>query len=80
MKICVLDRGWVLVGRLEKDGDEYLLLDAHVIRRWGTSDGLGELAMKGPLPETRLEKTPLVRFNKRSLILTINCDEEKWKK
>jgi hypothetical protein len=78
MKICVLDRGWVMVGQLEKDGDEYLLINASVIRRWGTSEGLGELAMKGPLPNTKLEKTPLVKFNKSQLIFTISCDESKW--
>lgn len=67
MKIVVLDRGWVMVGQLEKDGDEYLLLNGHVIRRWGTTEGLGELAMKGPLPETKLEKIPLVKFREYSL-------------
>ncbi|HMG15527.1 MAG TPA: hypothetical protein VK590_08780 [Saprospiraceae bacterium] len=79
MKICVLERGWVMVGHLEKDGDEYLLINGHVIRRWGTTEGLGELAMKGPLPETCIEKTPLVKFNKSQLIFTISCDESKWK-
>lgn len=79
MKIVVLDRGWVMVGQLEKDGDEYLLINGHVIRRWGTTEGLGELAMKGPLPETKLEKIPLVKFHKNQLIFTISCDEEKWK-
>lgn len=80
MKICILERGWVLVGSLEKDGDEYLLLNGFVIRRWGTTEGLGELAIKGPLNETKLEKIPLVKFNKQQLIFTINCDESKWKK
>lgn len=79
MKICVLDKGWVFVGQLEKDGDDYLLINAQCIRRWGTTQGLGELAMKGPLPETKLEKTPLIKFNKSQLIFTISCDESKWK-
>ena len=78
-KICVLNKGWVLVGDLEKESDEYFLTNAFVIRRWGTTEGLGELAEKGPLSETKLEKTPLVRFNKSSLIMTISCNEEKWR-
>lgn len=78
MKICVLEQGWVMVGQLEKDGDEYLLINGSVIRRWGTTQGLGELASKGPLPETRLDKIPLVRFNKSQLIFSISCDESKW--
>lgn len=79
MKICILERGWVLVGHLEKDGDEYILINGNVIRRWGTTEGLGELAIKGPLPETKLEKVPLVKFNGRQLIFTISCDDSKWK-
>lgn len=78
-KICVLDKGWVLVGNLEKEDEEYFLTNAFVIRRWGTKEGLGELAEKGPLSETKLEKTPLVRFHKNHLIFTISCNEEKWK-
>ena len=79
MKICVLDKGWVLVGQLEKDGDEYLLINGYVIRRWGTTEGLGELAMKGPLPNTKLEKLPLVKFCKNQVIMILSCNEEKWK-
>ena len=79
MKICVLERGWVMVGQLEKDGDEYILVNGKVIRRWGTTQGLGELAIKGPLSETKLEPIPLVKFNKAQLIFTISCNEEKWK-
>ena len=74
MKICVLERGWVMVGKLEKDGDEYHLIDGSVIRRWGTTEGLGELASKGPLPATKLDKIPLVKFNKSHLIFSISCD------
>ena len=68
-----------MLGQLEKDGDEYLLINANVIRRWGTTEGLGELAIKGPLPDTKLDKIPLVKFNKSQLIFTISCDESKWK-
>lgn len=79
MKICVLNRGWVMVGILEKDGDEYLLINARVIRRWGTTGGLAQLAIEGPLENTILEKPTLVRFHKSQLIFTISCNEEKWK-
>jgi len=79
MKICVLKKGWVLIGHLEIDGDEYLLINVSCIRRWGTTEGLGELAFKGPLPHTKLDKLPLVRFHKNQLIFTLLCDETKWK-
>jgi len=78
-KIIVLDRGWNLVGRLEKDGDWYILIDGHVIRRWGTSEGLGELAMKGKLPETKLDPLPITKFHQDKVIMIISCSEDKWK-
>lgn len=79
MKICVLERGWVLVGNLQAEGDEFILSNAFVIRRWGTSEGIGELAIKGPLENTKLDKTPLVRFHKSQMIFCIECDENNWK-
>jgi hypothetical protein len=79
-KIVVLDRGWIVVGRLEKDEDYFILLDGAVIRRWGTENGLGELAEKGPLPETKLDPLPLTKFHRDQVIFIINCSEEKRKK
>jgi len=78
-KIVVLERGWVVVGQLERDGDWFLLINGSVIRRWGTTQGLGELAQKGPLPETKLESLPLTKFHEKQVIMIINCSEEKWK-
>lgn len=78
-KIVVLDRGWVVVGLLEQDGDWFLLINGFVIRRWGTTMGLGELAKNGPLPETKLEPLPLTKFHKDKMIMIINCSDEKWK-
>jgi hypothetical protein len=78
-KILVLNRSWNLVGDLEIDGDFYLLFNGNVIRRWGTSQGLGELAIKGPLPDTILDPLPLTKIHKDQLIFTINCEESKWK-
>jgi hypothetical protein len=80
MKIVVLDRSWNVVGQLEKDGDDYLLVNGSVIRRWGTTKGLGELAMNGPLSETILDPLPLTKFHKDRVIMILNCNEDKWKK
>ncbi len=78
-KIVVLNRSWNMVGDVEIDGDFYLVSDGAVIRRWGTTAGLGELAMKGKLPETILDPLPLTKIHKDQVIFTIDCDEEKWK-
>jgi hypothetical protein len=65
VRIVVLQRGWVLVGRYREDGDRVLLSDAHVIERWGTTKGLGEL-VHGPTADTRLRHavTPSQKYSK----------------
>jgi hypothetical protein len=79
-KIVVLQRGWVMVGRLERDGSECKLHNAAVIRTWGTSKGLGELAMNGPQSGTKLDKCGgLVEFDYLTVVAAISCDESKWK-
>ena len=80
IKICILQRGWVMIGRLERNGDQCKLHDASVIRVWGTTKGLGELAKEGPLSGTKLDKTNgLVEFNDATLIACISVEENVWK-
>ena len=79
IKIVILQRGWVFIGRFKKIGSQCKLHNAYCIRRWGTSEGLGELAFKGKLNDTILEKTPPVKFHELTVIATIDCVEEKWK-
>ena len=50
VRIIVLQRGWVAVGRFYQDGSACRLECAQIIRRWGTTRGLGELAAQGTLP------------------------------
>lgn len=81
IKIVVLQRGWVLVGRFEKDGTNCKLHNSSVIRNWGTTKGLGELAKNGPLSSTKLDGcNGLVEFDLLTVVLMISVDEEKWKK
>lgn len=79
IKIVVLQRGWVLIGKLKKNGDQCKLHNASVIRNWGTTKGLGELAESGPLSSTKLDKCHgLVEFNELTMVLSIAVDESKW--
>lgn len=79
LNIVILQRGWVMVGRLERDGEECSLHSASVIRKWGTTQGLPELANKGPLTGTVLDKcTGVVQFHWLTVIATIACNETKW--
>ena len=79
IKIVILHRGWALVGRLERSGSNCKLHNAAVIRKWGTARGLGEIAVGGPTPNTKLDKTNgLVQFDYLTVEATIDCEESKW--
>lgn len=78
-KIVVLQRGWIYVGRLSKDGNTCRLTNAYNIRTWGTTKGLPEL-VHGPTPSTKLDKCEgVVEFDWLTVIHTITLNEEKWK-
>ena len=79
-KICILQRGWVMVGKLERNGSECKLHHASVIRSWGTKKGLGEIAMGGPKKETTLDPCGgIVEFDYLTVVATIAVNEAKWK-
>ncbi len=80
IKIVILQRGWVMVGRLTKEGSECELSYASVIRSWGTTRGLGEIAKSGPIQgKTVLDKCHgVVNFDWLTVVATISCEENKW--
>ncbi len=79
VKIVVLQRGWVMIGRFERDGSDCKLYNSYTIRRWGTSKGLGELAEKGRLNDTVLDKNNgIVEFDYLTAVATINCEVSAW--
>lgn len=81
VRIVVLDKGFVSVGVFAKDKDGWFSLEnAQIIRRWGTTKGLGEIAENGPTSSTVLDPTPTQRFPERAIMNTIECDAKKWKK
>jgi len=78
-KIVVLQRGWVVIGKMEREGSQCKLHKASVIRSWGTSKGLGELALEGPKSSTKLDPcNGLVEFDYLTVVLTISVNEEIW--
>ena len=78
LRIVVLQRGWVLVGKYYQKGNECVLKDASVVRRWGTSKGLPELANKGPLPNTEMDGKATVSFHRLTEIFSMECNEGAW--
>lgn len=77
VRIVVLQRGWVVVGRYAEDGDRVLLTDAHIIEYWGTTQGLGELVY-GPTDKTRLRWAGSIEAHRLGVILSIAADGSKW--
>jgi len=77
IRIVVLQRGWVAVGYYTEDGDRVLLDNASVIRRWGTTKGLGEL-VNGPTSRTILEPAGHIEAPSLGVVLTISVDDSKW--
>ena len=79
VKIVILQRGWNMVGRFERNGSDCKLSGASVIRVWGTIKGLGEIALHGPTSKTVLDRcNGVVEFDYLTVVATISCDEFKW--
>ena len=80
-KIVILQRGWIMVGKFERKDSECKLYDASVIRNWGTTKGLGEIAENGPTKDTKLDKCyGTVEFDYLTVVATIACKEDIWQK
>lgn len=74
-QIVVLDRGWVYVGHPRVEGDNLVIEHAKNIRRWGTTKGLGQLAMEGAQPNTVLDEAGTVIASRRAVIHSIVCQK-----
>ena len=80
IKIAILQRGWVMVGRFERDGSACTLRDASVIRVRGTTNGIGEIALHGPTEKTVLDKCGTIQFDYLTVVALIDCEEALWKR
>jgi len=79
IKIVILQRGWVYIGRFERNGNDCKLHNASCIRTWGTTKGLQEL-VNGATSKTVLDKCEgVVEFDWLTVVHTITVNQEKWK-
>ncbi len=78
VRIVVLQRGWVVVGYWFENGDDVQISNARVVRKWGTTKGLGEL-VHGPTPSTVLDPAGSVSAHRLGVVLTIAADHGAWK-
>ena len=71
-QIVIVQAGWVFVGdRINERGEDdkfVYLSNAAVIRVWGTTAGLGQLALHGAQRETVLDACGTVQFPMISVI------------
>lgn len=74
-QIVIAQRGWVFVGSVTRTENEVVIEDAAVVRRWGTTAGLGQLAAKGPTADTRLDPCPTVRIHPLAIVAMMDCAE-----
>lgn len=78
-RIVVLQRGWVYVGKFERNENLCKLHNAYCIRVWGTTKGLVEL-VNGVTSSTKLDKCEgVVEFDWLTVVHTISVNPEKWK-
>lgn len=76
-RIVVIDRGWVVVGKVTDFGSNMIVHHCRCLRTWGTSRGLGEL-ISGPTSETKHDEMGIVDVPMRAVIFTMPVAEDAW--
>lgn len=80
IRILVLQRGWVVIGRVAEQGQYLIITDGYVIRRWGTTKGLGQLAAEGKQAQTILDPSPPMRTHALLVINEFSVTHPSWEK
>lgn len=78
LQIVVLTQGFVYLGHARTNATWCLVTDCINIRQWGTTEGLGELALKGPLQPTVLDKVGALAAPIGSLVSLIQPQTDNW--
>lgn len=81
--VKLLDRNTLVGVWVENPPEGFVGIEqAHVLRRYGTKEGLPELTRKGPLKETDMQPVfgDVALIPRTSLIVAMPCDADKWAK
>ena len=80
VRIVVVPNGWVFIGTLDTTAPPHVLrlLNASCIRKWGTTRGLGQLALSGPTTETQLDPCGTMETLLAPTLFQLLVDETKW--
>jgi hypothetical protein len=72
--IYVLQARWVFIGDLVKEHPKHdQLTNTSVIRVWGTTKGLGEIALNGPTKKTELDPCGDTDIPHAAVLFRIKC-------
>lgn len=71
-QIVIAQRGWIFVGDVTRAENEVVIENAAVVRRWGTTRGLGQIASEGPTPSSILDPCPTVRIHPLSVVASMD--------
>ena len=79
VKIVVLNRGFMAVGRVAEEGNKTVIRECSIIRTWGTTGkGIGEIAENGPTKDTILDKCTTITVETCNVVFTIDCNQNNW--
>ena len=77
-----LERGWCLIGEVspcDYDASRVIVNNAGVLRRWGTTKGLGQLAREGIQPNTQVDwEGDGVDVHRAAIMRAIPVTDEAW--
>jgi hypothetical protein len=76
--IVVVESGWVFAAVLTNTEGDIHSSECAVIRTWGTTNGLGELALKGPTKETKLDMCNVTHIPRAKVLFLMECTPAKW--
>ena len=73
--VVVVDNGFVFWGDLRVVDDMCEISNGYNLRRFGTTRGLGQLALEGPTKETQADKITVVRVCKTRVTFVMECGD-----
>ncbi len=73
-RILVVQSGFVFIGyEVERTSARIVLEEASCIRRWGTTKGLGQIALTGPTKDTLLDPCGTLTVPVHAELFSIDC-------
>jgi hypothetical protein len=72
-QIVVTQGSWNLIGMVSDTKYGIKIEETAVIRVWGTTKGIGEIALGGPTKDTKLDPCGTVSVPHHAVIMRIDC-------